>query len=315
MNNKSLRVALLGVGNMGRNHLRILSMLKGVEVTYIYDLQQDRLAQLGRQYGVPYTTDLATALSGAEAVIIATPTSTHCELFEYCAPLVRFAFIEKPVAATVEEAEKIKALSGRYNVKVQIGFIERFNPVVSALKPMLDHERVINIDFMRTNRLSSRISDVDVVLDLMIHDIDLALYLNGPVKSVMAFGAKEHGLVAFANAMMVHESGAMSRILASRMTEKKIRQIQVTTDSSFIDGELLRKEVIINKQSEVIQDANKPYTIASIEQQVEVKPQEALLVELQSFIGLCTGESDQIPDIEAGLESLQLSYRVLEQIG
>lgn len=311
----TLKVAILGIGNMGRNHLRILSMLKNVEVTNIFDFNEAELKKLSEQYQVPYTTNADEAISGTDAVVIVTPTSTHFEYFKLCAGKVKNVFIEKPLAETLEEALEIKALAENHDMYVQCGFIERFNPVVVELQRVLKNDEVINADFSRTNRLSSRITDVDVVLDLMIHDIDLALYLNGPVKSVLAYGKKENNLVAFASALIKHENGALSRVLASRMTEKKQRKIQVTTDKSYIDAELLRKELIVHKQSTVTQEAGQPYVVSSLEQQIEVKPQEALLVEHQAFISACNGQvNTNLPTIKSGVESLRISELILEQI-
>ena len=311
----TLKVAILGIGNMGRNHLRILSMLKNVEVTHIFDFNEDELKKLSEQYQVPYTTDANVAISGADAVVIVTPTSTHFDYFNLCASKVKNVFIEKPLAETLEQALKIKELADKHDMFIQCGFIERFNPVVVELKRVLENDEVINADFSRTNRLSSRITDVDVVLDLMIHDIDLALYLNGPVKSIVAYGKKEHGLVAFASALLHHENGSLSRVLASRMTEKKQRTIQVTTANAYIDAELVRKELLVHKQSTMTQEIGQPYVVSSLEQQIEVKPQEALLMEQQAFIAACNGDiALNLPTVDSGVESLRISELVLEQI-
>jgi len=311
---ESVKISLIGIGKMGRNHLRVLSMLKDVELAYIYDVDEEALKKLSSEYNVAYTTDLVEAVKDVEAVVIATPTSTHFEYFNVCADYVKNIFIEKPIADSAKNAAVIRDVSLERGIKVQVGFIERYNPVVSELKRIIDQERVINADFVRTNRLSNRISDVDVVLDLMIHDIDLALHLNGPVESVYAYGNKEHGMVAFASAVLKHRNNTASRVLASRITEKKMRKIQVTTENSFVDSELLRKEIIINKQSKITQEEGKPYTVTSVEQQIEVKPLESLLVELQSFIKLCRGEGVSVPDADAGLEALVISEQILEQI-
>lgn len=311
----SLKVAILGIGNMGRNHLRILSMLKHVEVTNIFDFNEDELKKLSEQYQVPYTTDVNVAISGVDAVVIVTPTSTHFDYFNLCAGKVKNVFIEKPLAATLEQALEIKELADKHDMFVQCGFIERFNPVVIELKRVLENDEVINADFTRTNRLSSRITDVDVILDLMIHDIDLALYINGPVKSVVAYGKKEHNLVAFASALLHHENGSLSRVLASRMTEKKQRTIQVTTANAYIDAELVRKELIVHKQSTMTQEVDQPYVVSSLEQQIEVKPQEALLVEHQAFIAACNADfAPSLPTVDSGVESLRISELILEQI-
>jgi predicted dehydrogenase len=311
----SLRVSILGIGKMGKNHLRVLSMLKGVVVAKIFDFNEDELKSLSEQYDVPYTLDAKEALEDVDAVIIVTPTSTHFDYFKLCVGKVTNVFIEKPLAESYAEAQEIKALANANGMFVQCGFIERFNPVVAELKKILESTNVINADFFRTNRLSSRITDVDVVLDLMIHDIDLALYLNGPITNVVAYGNKEHGLVAFASAIFKHQNGSLSRVIASRMTEKKIRSIQVTTDDAYIDAELVRKELLVHKQSATTTNVNDSYIVSSLEQQIEVKPQEALLVELQAFISRCNGDQSAVlPDVDAGVESLRICQLVLESI-
>lgn len=311
----SLNVSILGIGNMGKNHLRVLSMLKGVTVAKIFDFNEDALKLLSQQYDVPYTLDVGEALENVDAVIIVTPTSTHFDYFKLCVGKVTNVFIEKPLAETYAEAQEIKALANENGMFVQCGFIERFNPVVVELKNILKTTKVINADFFRTNRLSSRITDVDVVLDLMIHDIDLALYLNGPIQNVVAYGNKEHGLVAFASAIFKHQNGSLSRVIASRMTEKKMRTIQVTTNDAYIDAELVRKELQMHKQSSITKNIDDSYIVSSLEQQIEVRPQEALLVELQAFISRCNGDrSAVLPDVDAGVESLRICQLVLESI-
>ena len=310
-----LKVAILGIGNMGRNHLRILSMLKNVEVTHIFDVNEEELKKLSELYQVPYTTSANEAICGADAVVIVTPTSTHFEYFNLCVGKVNNVFIEKPLAETLEEALKIKLIAENNQMYVQCGFIERFNPVVAELKRILKNKEVINADFSRTNRLSSRITDVDVVLDLMIHDIDLALFLNGPIKEVVAYGKKEHNLVAFASALLHHENGSLSRVLASRMTEKKMRAIQVTTSDAYIDAELVKKELVMHTQSSQTKINDRPYVVSSLEQQIQVVPQEALLCQHQAFIAACAGSiPDHIPTIDSGVESLRISELILEKI-
>ena len=310
----SLKVSVLGIGNMGKNHLRILSMLKGVSISTIFDFNEEELKSLSKQYDVTYTLDINEALSDVDAVIIVTPTTTHYDYFKLCVGKVKNVFIEKPLAENYIQAKEIRDLAKKNDMFIQCGFIERFNPVVAELKKFLNQTTIIDTDFFRTNRLSSRITDVDVVTDLMIHDIDLALYLNGPIKDVIAYGKKENNLVAFSSAILKHENGSLSRIIASRMTEKKMRSIQVTTDNAFIDAELLRKELIIHQQSAITISSDDSYTVSSLEKQIEVKPQEALLVELQAFIMNCGGDKINVPEVDAGVEFLRICDLILESI-
>lgn len=313
--NDMLKIALLGIGNMGKNHLRVLSMLKGVEISSIFDVNESELKKLSAQYNVPYSLKMDEAIEGVDGVFIVTTTSTHFDYFNKCVGKVKNIFVEKPLATTYEDACLMEELAYKHETFVQCGFIERFNPVVSALKNVLGEREVINMDFTRTNRLSSRISDVNVVLDLMIHDLDLALFFNGPVKNVVAYGRNEDDLTAFASVILEHTSGALSRVLASRMTEKKIRNIQVTTNDSLIDVELVKKELILHKQSSISQQEGQAYSISSYEEKLEVKQEEALLVECQKFVAACNGEIDpHLPGIKSGVESLRLCKQILEKI-
>jgi predicted dehydrogenase len=309
------RLSIIGLGNMGKNHLRVLSMLEGATVTKIFDTNEAELQLLSKQYGVPYTLDVEEAIDDTDAVILVTPTSTHFDYFKLCAGKVKNILVEKPLAETYAQALEIKKLADKNGMFLQCGFIERFNPAVAELKKILQSKKVINIDFFRTNRLSARVTDVDVVLDLMIHDIDLALYLNGPVESIGAFGSKENGSIAFSSALLKHSNGSASRLIASRMTEKKMRTIQVTATDSYIDVDLLRRDLFVHRQSSVSRDTESAYEISSTIQQVEVKPREALVEELKAFIDGCNGDfSTEIPCVNEGSEAQRICHLILEKI-
>ncbi len=312
-----LKVGLIGLGQMGQNHLRVLSLLKSVELAFVIDQDAELAVRLGRSHGVPGSADLGLLLPLAEAVIIATPTKTHAPTIRRIAPLVRNIFVEKPMSETVAETRSLLEFASQNGLRMQIGFIERFNPAVQQLKRVLDESAgVISIDFTRTNKLSARITDVDVVTDLMIHDIDLALHLNGPVRTVTAHGVAHDAMIAFASALLTHENGRFSRIQASRITEKKIRTIQATCIDMFVDCELVRKELLVNRQSEIQQREGGPYTISSIEQTIQVPPQEALLSELQTFVSFCRGDDAAAPTpadaLNAALICEQVQRAVLQ---
>lgn len=311
----SLRLGLIGLGNMGQNHLRVLSLLKGVEVAFIHDADAALQAKLASVYGVPGVDDVDAAMAGLDAAVIATPTTTHADWVERAAGQVRNIFVEKPLAGTLAEAEHLAAFAGERELNIQVGFIERFNPAVQVLKRVLEKSaRVISVDFTRTNKLSARITDVDVITDLMIHDIDLAMFINGPVKSVSAHGALDGNVIDFASAQLTHENGCFSRIQASRITEKKMRTIQATCRDMFVDCDLLRKEVQISRQSELRVSEGEPYVISALAESVEVRPQEALLSELQAFVAVCRGGPRQIPDHLAGLAAMRICKRVQDMV-
>jgi predicted dehydrogenase len=312
MREQVLKVGLIGLGNMGRNHLRVLSMLKGVELAFVADANAEVAARAGEVHGIAGVVDPTPLLAGVDAVVICTPTVTHADYIRLAAAHVKNIFVEKPLASTLEEAQEIAAFAAQKGLNIQVGFIERFNPAVQALKTVLDRtERVISVDFTRTNKVSSRITDVDVVTDLMIHDIDLALYLNGPARSVAAHGFAHGSMIDFASALITHENGRFSRIQASRVTDKKIRQIEGTCVDMFVDCDLLRKEILISRQSVASDSGSLPYAISAIQETVAVAPQEALLTELQAFMAGCRAGSDvQVPGVDAGVDAMKICAQI-----
>ena len=248
--------------------------------------------------------------------MICTPTVTHANYIRLAAAYVKNIFVEKPLAATFEEATEVATFAKTKGLNIQVGFIERFNPAVRALRTVLDRtDRIISLDFTRTNKVSSRITDVDVITDLMIHDIDLALYINGPAKSVAAHGFAHGNMIDFASVLITHQNKQFSRIQASRVTDKKIRQIQGTCIDMFVDCDLLRKEIIISRQSVTRMDEVLPYSITAIQEAVAVAPQEALLTELQAFISNChsLGAID-VPGVDAGVDAMNICRQIQSAI-
>jgi len=310
--NQLIRIGLIGLGRMGQNHLRVLSLLKGVEIAFISDINIEIARRLGEQYNAPIENIEELSLSDLDGVIICTPTITHDSYIRLVANRVSNIFVEKPIASTLNETEKLVEFVQKNNLNLQVGFIERFNPAIQSLKKILEKsECVISLDFTRTNKLSSRITDVDVITDLMIHDIDLALFLNGPAISVTAHGFASIEMTDFASALIKHSNGRFSRIQASRITEKKMRLIEATCLEMYIHCDLLRKEILISRQTETTQAEGQAYIISGIQEAIEVRPQEALLFEMQAFVNNCRSKSKiSVPNEDDGLAAM----RICEQI-
>ena len=310
-----IKIGLIGLGKMGQNHLRVLILLKSVELVFVYDLNEEAAKQLGEKYGVQTHADLEQLMPQVDAVVICTPTVTHGDYIRLAARYVKHIFVEKPMTDSFQESQALSSFALENNLRIQVGFIERFNPAVQQLKSILDKSaQVISIDFMRTNKLSARITDVDVVTDLMIHDIDLALFFNGPVSSVSAHGVAQGQMIDFASALLTHQNGRFSRIQASRITEKKIRTIQATCIDMYVDCELVRKELLINRQSEIKQEDEGPYIISAIEQTIEVRQQEALLTELQSFVDFCQDQDVEVPMAADGLSAADICDKIQKAV-
>lgn len=316
MQRQPVRIGLVGLGNMGRNHLRVLSLMKGFDLVFVCDANEQTLAQAKASHNVAVGVDPEPFLKDVDAVVICTPTSTHADYIRLCGAHTKNIFVEKPLAATLEESHDIARFAVEWGLNLQVGFIERFNPAVRSLKKVLERtERIISLDFTRTNKVSARITDVDVITDLMIHDIDLALYLNGPAKSVAAHGFSNDTMTDFASALITHENGRFSRIMASRITDKKIRQISGTCVDMYVDCDLLSKEIIINRQAETQEADGLPYTIASVREAVSVEPQEALLSELQAFLESCYNSTGvDVPTSIAGVNAMEICDQIQREV-
>ncbi|RAX51374.1 oxidoreductase [Helicobacter sp. 16-1353] len=305
---KPIKIALLGIGKMGQNHLRILNMLKDVEIAFIYDTNEESCKKIAQTYNVKMSQDLEAdlaMLSPSDGAIIVTPTFSHFDYISKVSEYVKNIFVEKPLTNTLESAQVVIDLAQKKSLNIQVGFIERYNPAIITLKNILSHSgKIINVDISRTNKASSRITDVDVVIDLMIHDIDLALNINGDVSEIYAQGVVVEGMIEFARAILTHKNGSFSNILASRITEKRIRQISVTTDKEYIDCNLLSKEVFVNKQSVEQRFGN--VQIHSNTETIEVRGQEALLSELIDFADICKNEKSKSPESTKSPENQSL---------
>jgi len=313
MNNKIVKIALLGVGKMGQNHLRNLVMMKQVEIEFIYDLDNEACERLSQQYGVKVSKNLDNDLKNVDGVVIVTPTFTHADYIKQVSKYVKNIFVEKPLSDTLESSKEIVALSKEHNLNIQIGFIERYNSAVVGLKQVIKNsDNIINIDFSRTNKVSSRITDVDVIIDLMIHDIDLALHINGKVAKIDAHGYIKNNMIEYARAIITHENGSFSNIVASRITEKRIRHISATCNDMYIDCDLFNKKVSVNKQS--TEQYMSDILISSKEEQIDIRPQEGLLLELTDFIKLCQGEAVDIPNELDGLLAMEVATNIQNKI-
>lgn len=316
MDQKLVKIGLLGIGKMGQNHLRNLNLLKNVEVSFIYDVNLELLKRTAENFGVRALQsegELESALENSDGVIIVTPTFTHFDYFKKVCTHCKNIFIEKPLTDTLDTSREICERAKERDLRIAVGFIERYNPAISALKNLLSNGvRIFNADFVRTNKQSARITDVDVVMDLMIHDIDLALLFNGAVVEISAYGVVLGGSAELARAVLRHSNGAFSNILASRITEKRIRQISLTCENAYIDCNLLSKEVLINRQS--VEQRLQNISIQSSVESIEVRPQEALFLELLAFAQTCRGEKTDQPNEKDGLSAMLVANKIQEQI-
>jgi len=316
---KKIRIGVIGLGRMGKNHLNILSLLNSVEVKFVSDLDNKKKNNINRKF--LFAKNPFSLLKEVDAVIIATPTATHFDIIKKVGKKVKNIFVEKPLAQNFSETKKIINLVKKNKINLRVGFIERFNPAVeSLLKIIKKNQKRISFDFTRTNPLSSRVKDVDVVIDLMVHDVDLAILFNGNVKFVKSYGYKKFGKIFYVTAILQHENGVFSRILTSRITQKKIRLINVVIENKYIECDLLRKEIYISKNTKVKDYSKKNFIYKNLGEVIETSPQEALLSEVQAFIYSCRGLNNkylanhlQSYEVMRVCEKIQKEIRIITQ--
>ena len=313
MQNNTVRVGLIGLGKMGQNHLRNLVMLKQCEVGFVYDANAEHAESIASKYNVKSSQNLDEDLQAVDAVIIVSPSSTHYDYILKVSDYVKYIFVEKPLTDSVDTTQKVIALAEEKDLKVQVGFIERYNAAISAMEKVLQNSsKVINTDFSRTNKVSARITDVDVIIDLMIHDIDLALKFNGKPKVIDAHGFIDNGMIEYVRAIITHENGSFSNIVASRMTEKRIRNVCATCEDMYVEADLFNKSVSVNKQSTT--QYLDEVTISSKEETINVRPQEGLLLELADFVKWAGGEEVDVPNQYDALAAIEVASTIQDII-
>lgn len=310
-----LRTAAIGVGSLGRHHARNYAELaRGGRIEFIgvCDANPETATQVAKENSCPAFTDWRDLLSEVDVVSVATPTEAHCEIA--CAFLENgvHVLVEKPIAASLEEADKMIAASARSGAKLMVGQLERFNPAMVALRPHITNPLYFEIH--RVSPFPNRSLDVDVVLDVMIHDLDAVQWLIGEDVKVSAIHAVGIPVVSdkvdAANARIEFENGAVANITASRIGTEKIRKTRFYQTNSYVVLDYATKFASVTSLNP---EAAIPLLGISINR-LEIDDVEPLRAEITAFINAI--ESDQQPPVsgEDGRRALALAVGVLKKI-
>ena len=318
-----LKVGVLGAGHLGKIHLRLLQQSEKFELVGFYDENQENGAKIAAEFGYKQFETIAKLIHAVDVIDIVTPTLSHYKCARVAIKSGKHVFIEKPISNTVEEAEKIIALANEYNVKGQVGHVERFNPAFIATKNMIE-----NPMFIETHRLAEfnpRGTDVPVVLDLMIHDIDAILsVVKSKVKIVHASGVSVISETPdIANARIEFENGCVANLTASRISLKNMRKSRFFQKDAYISIDFLEKkcEVVKMKNApEVPGDFDMILQNAEgIKKQIyfanpEVAPNNAILDELDSFADAIINNTNPVVTLQDGTEALRLAYMIIDSM-
>ncbi|HIP66828.1 MAG TPA: Gfo/Idh/MocA family oxidoreductase [Candidatus Nanopusillus sp.] len=301
-----MKVGVIGVGVMGRNHVRIYSELRGIDEIYIYDIDRTVLKKVCEQFEVIACDSAHSLLKRVDAVSICVPTKYHFEIAKLAIENDVSCLIEKPVTSTSREGEELlKIAKNKEHLTIGVGHIERFNPVVKEIKNLIKDPMYIEI--RRHNPASSRITDTSVVIDLMIHDIDLVWnYLLNCKDKFELYSIGNDNI----RKVIVKFGDCIVSLSASRVACKKIRRIYIEEEEFTIDGNFMTQELYIYRKPKKYKTENVRYTQENIIEKVLVSKVEPLREELKTFIK-CVKEGKQFPvTLEQGILNLKIAEKI-----
>ncbi len=319
-----LKIGVLGAGHLGKIHLRLLNESLKYKLVGFYDPSKENAEKVSAEFGYKSFDSISDLISAVDVVDIVTPTLSHYHCAVEAVKAGKHIFLEKPISNTVEEAEHIIELAKEYNVKGQVGHVERFNHAFKAVK-----DKIHNPMFIETHRLAEfnpRGTDVPVVLDLMIHDIDAILsVVKSPVKNIHATGtAVISDSPDIANARIEFENGCVANVTSSRISMKNMRKARFFQKDAYISVDYLDKicEVVKMKDApEVPGDFDLILQNAEgVKKQIyfdnpSVESNNAILDELETFADAINNNTTPIVTLEDGTEALRIAHRIINCFG
>ena len=310
---------MIGAGGLGYHHVRILRDMHGPAFAGFFDARVERAEQVSRELGVTAHPSLDALLDVVDAVTIVVPTPAHFAVAREVLGRGIHALIEKPIATTLEEADEMLALARANGAVVQTGHVERFNQAIRAALPYVDAPRFIESD--RLAPFNPRGADVAVVLDLMIHDIDLVHTLvGGRASSVIAVGVPVlTPFVDIANARLTFDSGAVANITASRVSRERMRKLRIFQQSGYLsldlgsgEGEFFR----LRGDVDLAALAAAPLALEQFVERIPLRAEEGepLRLEFESFVAAVRGEAPVAVTGEAGRDALAVALQIVADI-
>lgn len=319
-----LKIGVLGAGHLGKIHLKLLKEIDDFELIGFYEKDKKRAAEVSKEFGIKAYDNIDDLINDSDAVDIVTPTVSHFECAEKAIKKSKHVFIEKPLADTLEHARELLDLVKEANVRAQVGHVERFNPAFLAIS-----NELIDPKFIEAHRLASfnpRGTDVSVVLDLMIHDIDIILsVVKSNVKKISASGIPViSNKPDICNARIEFDNACVANITASRISMKQMRKIRMFQKDTYLSVDLLEKKTELFRLSEEKDESNpmsfeietgigdeKKYVSYKLP---EIKETNAIKMELESFAKSIKEEIEPPVSLADGYNALKVAYQILDKI-
>ena len=307
-----VKVGVIGIGNMGWHHARVLSLLKDADLVGVADPDAQRGALATEQFGCRWFSDYRSMLEEVEAVCIAVPTLLHHSVGLACLEAGSHVLIEKPIAASQEEAAALIDAASRVGRLLQVGHIERFNPAFRELTKVVANEEVVVLEARRHSPHADRANDVSVVLDLMIHDLDLVLELasSSVVQLAAAGGRSSEGPIDYVNATLGFENGVVASLTASKMSHHKIRTLSAHCRASLVETDFLNHNLHIHRRAHEWYSADHGellYRNDGFIEEVSTTSIEPLYAELEHFLQCVRGRETPAVDGQQASRALRLA--------
>lgn len=316
MDRKNVRVGVVGVGVMGERHCRVYSTLRHVDLIGVTDLNTTRGKVVADAYDTQYFDSYQQLLAEVDAINIVTITPAHFDLAMEALANDVHVLVEKPLTQTVEQGKQLVAEAERRNRVLQVGHIERFNPAYITLKNVTEGMRIIAVNVRRLSPFDTSNTDVDVIRDLMIHDLDLVVNLVGSrLEGFSAWGRSfSTEAIDHAVANLSFRNGPIATLFASRITEQKIRMMEITAEGAYIEADLLSKSLMIHRRArpELLDAAQ--YRQESVIERIQVPLIEPLVLELRHFLECIQENKPSQVSGKDGVYALQLAKAMADEI-
>ena len=299
---------MVGVGDFGRNHVRVFHDLPEAEIIGIHDADPERARQIAAEFDTRVFSDVRQLAEQIDAATVAVPTSLHSEISSQFLESGVDVLVEKPIASSLEAADALIALAKKNGRILQVGHLERFNPAIAAVQQIVT--RPLFFEVHRLGVFSPRSLDVDVVFDVMIHDLDVLLSLvNSPVRDIQAVGIPVlTDKVDIAHARIEFESGAVANVTASRVSTERVRKLRFFQAREYISIDYTRQDVT---RIRVVGEGSQP---AIDFEKMPTRPEEPLKAELRAFLSAVRDRTAPLVDGNAGRRALDLAARVMAGI-
>ena len=323
MSTKLIKIGVFGAGHLGKIHLKLLNESKMFNLIGFYDVNPEHSKKIEKEFGYKYFNNSNLLIDSSDAIAIITPTKFHYEIAMRCIEKNKHIFIEKPIAHNVEEAEELVKFSKERKIIGQVGHVERFNPAYNSVKKMIG-----NPMFIESHRLSEfnpRGTDVSVVLDLMIHDIDIILSLiSSEVKNISSSGVSViSDSPDIANARIEFHNGAVANLTASRISLKNMRKLRFFQKETYISVDLYNKKVEVVKMTDASNELDEfALTLENAEgkkkqilfETPKIINYNAIQIELENFANSINNNKKSIVSLEDATKALKVAYSIINSM-